>query len=147
MRAGFVPARLASLCAATSLYAACVALAAAVCVLVAACSPGAEYPSLFPAVHDLPPPRTEAPMDPLQVQKATEDLITARDHLNAGAPPGAGQAKAATNPAAGASGNSTAAESAVKRRAAARKVNAQQAGAAPPATTASAQTAGAEPKP
>jgi hypothetical protein len=129
------------------LYAARVALAAAVCVLVAACSPGAEYPSLFPAVHDLPPPRTEAPMDQLQVQKATEDLITARDHLNAGAPPSAGQAKAATNPTAGASGNSTAAESAVKRRAAAHKANAQQAGAAPPATTASAQTAGADPKP
>jgi hypothetical protein len=141
MRAGFVPAPLEFLRA---------ALAAVACLLVAACSPGTEYPSIFPAVHDMPPPRTEAPMDPLQVQQATEDLITQRNHLNAGAPPSAGQANTAANPAAGASANQTAnsaATSAVKKRAAAHKATAQQGGAAPPATTASAQTAGAEPKP
>jgi hypothetical protein len=129
MSAGFLPAP----------------LALVACLLVAACSPGAEYPSIFPAVHDVPPPRAEAPMDPLQVQKATEDLITQRDHLNAEAPPSTGQGKAATDPAASASADQTA--SVAKKRAATREATAQQAGAAPPATTASAQTAGAEPKP
>jgi hypothetical protein len=33
-------------------------------------------------VHDIPPPRSDAPLDANQVQQATEDLITARDRLN-----------------------------------------------------------------
>jgi hypothetical protein len=48
-----------------------------------ACSPGADYPSIFPAVHDMPPPRPDAPLDSVQIQRATEDLITAREHLTA----------------------------------------------------------------
>jgi hypothetical protein len=59
---------------------------AAVAAAVSGCSPGADYPSLFPAVHDMPPPRGETTLDPAQVQQATEDLISARDHLNAEAP-------------------------------------------------------------
>ncbi len=51
-------------------------------LLVSACSPGADYPSIFPAVHDMPPPRADTPLDPVQVQQATEDLITERNHLN-----------------------------------------------------------------
>jgi hypothetical protein len=53
---------------------------------VAGCSPGADYasPSIFPAVHDMPPPRNDTTMNPLQVQQATEDLISERNHLNAG---------------------------------------------------------------
>jgi hypothetical protein len=62
-------------------------------MLLSACSPGAEYPSLFPAIHDTPPPRAEAPLDSLQIQRATEDLISARDHLTAEA-----QAQAKANP-------------------------------------------------
>jgi hypothetical protein len=58
------------------------ALAAVACLVLGACSPGADYPSLFPAVHDIPPPRSDAPLDANQVQQATEDLITARDRLN-----------------------------------------------------------------
>jgi hypothetical protein len=60
----------------------------AVCLVTAACSPGADYPTptLFPAVHDMPPPRTDAPLNPVQVQQATEDLISERDHLNGGTP-------------------------------------------------------------
>jgi hypothetical protein len=123
-RAGFVPAP-ASLC---------LALAAAACLLTA-CSPGAEYPSLFPGVHDAPPPRTEVPMDQVELQKATEDLITQRDHLNAEAPPPANQAA------------STAATPGAKKKAAADQARPRPAAAAPPATTASAQTAGADPKP
>ena len=60
-----------------------VALAGACCLTLAACSPGANYPSLFPAVHDTPPPRSETPLDSVQVQQATEDLISARDRLSA----------------------------------------------------------------
>jgi hypothetical protein len=63
--------------------AAFVALAALACLVLAACSPGADYPSLFPSVHDVPPPRADAPLDSNQVQQATEDLITARDRLTA----------------------------------------------------------------
>lgn len=58
-------------------------LAAIACLVLAACSPGADYPSLFPSVHDIPPPRTDTPLDRNQVQQATEDLISARDHLSA----------------------------------------------------------------
>lgn len=143
MCAGFLPAPFAFLRAAPFRL----ALGAVACLLVAGCSPGADYPSIFPAVHDIPPPRADAPMDQLQVQKATEDLITQRDHLNAETPPpSSAQAKAATNPAASATADLAAAAPAVKKRTA-HKMTALQAGAAPPATTASAQTAGADPKP
>jgi hypothetical protein len=58
-------------------------LAAVACLALAACSPGADYPSLFPSVHDIPPPRADTPLDANQVQQATEDLISARDRLSA----------------------------------------------------------------
>jgi hypothetical protein len=58
-------------------------LAAIACLVLAACSAGADYPSLFPSVHDIPPPRADTPLDRNQVQQATEDLISARDHLSA----------------------------------------------------------------
>ncbi|MGO8922867.1 MAG: hypothetical protein ACLQF4_08015 [Xanthobacteraceae bacterium] len=63
--------------------AAFLALAAVACLVLAACSPGADYPSLFPSVHDIPPPHTDTPLDSNQVQQATEDLISARDRLSA----------------------------------------------------------------
>ena len=69
---------------------------AVACLVLSGCSPGADYPSLFPAIHDMPPARGDAPLDPAQVQQATEDLITARDHLSAETQ-GAGQAKPAAN--------------------------------------------------
>jgi hypothetical protein len=65
-------------------------------MMLSACSPGAEYPSLFPAIHDTPPPRAEAPLDSLEIQRATEDLISARDHLTAEAQTQA-KANASTN--------------------------------------------------
>ena len=58
------------------------AVIAATGLLLSACSPGADYPSIFPAVHDMPPPRADTPLNPVQVQQATEDLITERNHLN-----------------------------------------------------------------
>jgi hypothetical protein len=72
------------------------ALIAAVCLLASGCSPGADYPTLFPAVHDMPPPRADTPMDPDQVQQATEDLITQRNHLT-GQAQGSGQSTGQVN--------------------------------------------------
>ncbi len=77
--------------------AAFVVLAAITCLVLAACSPGADYPSLFPAVHDIPPPRTDTPLNSNQVQQATEDLISARDRLSAEAE--GAQGKNSTNSA------------------------------------------------
>jgi hypothetical protein len=116
----------ASFCAARSLRAApfCLALGAAACLFLGGCSPGAEYPSIFPAVHDMPPPRAETPMNQTEVQKATEDLISQRDHLNAQAP------KSTATPS-----NSSASSASAKK--AAHK-------APPPATTASVQGAGVQ---
>jgi hypothetical protein len=59
-------------------------IAAAMVLAVSGCSPGADYPSpsIFPAVHDMPPPRSDTTMNPLQVQQATEDLISERNHLS-----------------------------------------------------------------
>src|SRR5690349_22054904 len=100
----------------SALWRSCAALASAAvvltvaCLALAACSPGADYPSLFPAVHDIPPPRTDAPLDANQVQQATEDLITARDRLNTEAQGGQSKnaAAAAVRPAANASANGSA---------------------------------------
>ncbi|MGA9428644.1 MAG: hypothetical protein WBV65_03835 [Xanthobacteraceae bacterium] len=66
-------------------------------VALSGCSPVADYPSLFPAVHDMPPPRTDTPMDANQVQQATEDLITDRNRLSAEAQ---GSAQSAAGPVA-----------------------------------------------
>jgi len=60
-----------------------VAFLGACCLILSTCSPVANYPSLFPAIHDTPPPRAETPLDSVQVQQATEDLISARDRLSA----------------------------------------------------------------
>jgi hypothetical protein len=78
--------------------AAFIALGAIACLLLGACSPGADYPSLFPSVHDIPPPRNDTPLDRNQVQQATEDLISARDRLSAEAQ-GASAKTAAKSPA------------------------------------------------
>jgi len=52
-------------------------------VALAGCSPGMDYPSLFPAVHDMPPPRADTTMDADQIQQATETLISERNRLSA----------------------------------------------------------------
>jgi hypothetical protein len=83
------------------------ALAALGCLVLAACSPGADYPSLFPSVHDIPPARADTPLDSIQVQQATEDLISARDRLTAEA--AGAQGKSSTNSPAKATANSKAA--------------------------------------
>jgi hypothetical protein len=55
------------------------ALGALIAVLVAACSPGADYPTIL----DKPMPRADQPMSPDQVQQATSSLISDRDRLSA----------------------------------------------------------------
>jgi hypothetical protein len=54
-------------------------------VLLGACSPGAEFPSVL----DSPQPRADKPMSPDQVKEVTNSLISDRDHLSAGAQPAA----------------------------------------------------------
>jgi hypothetical protein len=61
---------------------AAVAIGAAA-VLLAACSPGAEFPSVL----DNPQPRADKPMTPDQVKEVTNSLISDRDHLSAEAQP------------------------------------------------------------
>jgi hypothetical protein len=121
-----------------------VALATAACLLAAGCSPGAEspaYPSIFATAHDVPPPQTDAPMNSAEQQKATQDLITERDRLNAQAPPNS-QGQAALNGTAAQAANTANTATPAKKKAA--KVAAQHTAAVPPATTASAQGAGVQ---
>ena len=93
--------------------AAFIALATAACLVLAACSPGADYPSLFPSVHDVPPPRADTTLDSNQVQRATEDLISARDRLSAEA-----QDKNSTKPTAKPSGKPAAGPTAAGKQSA-----------------------------
>ena len=58
--------------------AAWLALAAAAALLAAGCSTEA----IFPAVHDMPPPRPEVPLTAEQVKQATDNLVTEREHLS-----------------------------------------------------------------
>ena len=37
----------------------------------------------FPAVHDMPTPRTETTLTPDQVKEATDSLVSQREHLSA----------------------------------------------------------------
>jgi hypothetical protein len=57
------------------------ALGALIATLVAACSPGADYP----AILDKPAPRAEQPMNPDQVKQATDALISDRNRLSSDA--------------------------------------------------------------
>lgn len=85
------------------------AVAAAVAFLVSGCSSDMG----FPAIHDMPAPRAEAPLTPDQVKQATDALISERDHLSTEAQsngqPGTA-ANAAGNAAAGAPHPSSAAQ-------------------------------------
>jgi hypothetical protein len=60
----------------TRLMVASLVLAAAT-LLVGGCSE-----TIFPAVHDMPAPRPDAPLTADQVKAATDDLITQREHLS-----------------------------------------------------------------
>jgi len=64
----------------TRLSLASLALAAATALLVGGCSSSTD--PIFPAVHDMPAPRPEAPLTADQVKAATDDLITQREHLS-----------------------------------------------------------------
>jgi hypothetical protein len=67
-----------------------VALGASIAALVAACSPGADYPVIL----DRPVPRADQPMNPDQVKQATDALISDRNRLSAANPQGPQQAAA-----------------------------------------------------
>jgi hypothetical protein len=68
------------------------AIVAAAAMLLSGCSPEVG----LPAVHDMPPPRTEAPLSPDQIKQATDELTNERDHLSSAA-----QAKGQPNAAPG----------------------------------------------
>lgn len=68
-----------------------VASAAAVAVLLAACSPGADYPTIL----DKPAPRADQTLSPDQVKQATTSLENDRSQLNTQAQ--AAQAEAAAS--------------------------------------------------
>jgi hypothetical protein len=112
-------------------HSAAIGLAVAACLTLSACSPGVDYPTLFPAVHDMPPPRSDATLDAQQVQQATEDLISDRNRLNSEAQSSQGKGAplnlAPKPPNAAASAKKATAKS-------------------PPPTAAGTQTAGAETK-
>ncbi len=118
-------------------------------LVLAACSPGADYPSLFPAVHDIPPPRSDTPLDANQVQQATEDLISARDRLNTEAQSSQSKASPAPSRPAGKSSDKTSAQSSARPAtgpaAAKKRPGTQLSGGQVPGTD-TAQTAGAETK-
>jgi hypothetical protein len=124
-------------------------LVAIACLVLGACSPGADYPSLFPSVHDIPPPRNDTPLDRNQVQQATEDLITARDRLSAEAAGAAGKTAASSSakPNAKSAAKSTA-QSAAKSTAqsAGNPPNAAAAIKKPPSNPAGQQPPGADPE-
>lgn len=56
------------------------AIGASIAALVAACSPGADYPVIL----DRPAPRADQTMNPDQVKQATDALISDRSRLSAG---------------------------------------------------------------
>jgi len=123
------------------------ALAAATCLILADCSPGVDYPSspsLFPAVHDIPPPRTDTPLDANQVQQATEDLITARDRLNTEAQSGQGKASAAAPAKPNAKASTNAGDKFSGDKSSANKSSAQAATAPAAAKKPSTQVSGRE---
>jgi hypothetical protein len=53
------------------------ATAAALALVLSGCSEVG-----YPAIHDMPAPRAEAPLTPDQVKQATDDLISQREHLS-----------------------------------------------------------------
>jgi type IV pilus biogenesis protein CpaD/CtpE len=117
----------------TRLLLASLALAAAAAVLVSGCS---STDAIFPAVHDMPAPRPDAPLTADEVKQATDSLITQRDNLTTEvqtpAPPAAA-AKTAT--------------AATSKAAPPRKRPFVPQAAPQNAAGASTQTAGAEAKP
>jgi hypothetical protein len=130
-----------------------IALAGACCLILSACSPGVDYPSLFPAIHDTPPPRSETPLDSVQVQQATEDLISARDRLSAEAQSSQNRksAKPLARPSAKSSASSSARPPASPATAAAARkqpvaLSPAHAASRRPADSENAQDAGAETK-
>jgi hypothetical protein len=126
-------------------------IAAATVLAVSGCSPGADYPSVFspardappfPAVHDMPPPRDDTTMNPLQVQQATEDLISERNRLSAGTQ--ASQQPGQTGNAQAGNAQANNASAAAKTRPAVTKAAVRSSGTGQSATPRSAETSGAE---
>ena len=48
-------------------------------LLAAGCS---STDAMYPAIHDMPAPRTETTLTPAEVKQATDNLVYEREHLN-----------------------------------------------------------------
>jgi hypothetical protein len=72
------------------------ALGASIAALLAACSPGADYPTIL----DKPAPRADQTMNPDQVRQATDALISDRNRLSSDAQAGQQAGQQAGAPAA-----------------------------------------------
>ena len=77
------------------------AIGTSIAVLVAACSPGADYPSIL----DKPAPRADQTMNPDQVKQATDALISDRNRLSSGAQAPQQASAAATTGSTGTTGS------------------------------------------
>jgi hypothetical protein len=77
----------------------------------------------YPPVHDMPAPRADTPLTPAEISRATSDLVTERNTLNA---------EAKITPDADATGSTPAAGKGAKKA---------------PVATAKTQTSGARPNP
>ena len=73
---------------------------AAAAFVVALVLSGCASQTGFPAVHDMPVPRTETTLTPDEVKEATDSLISQRNHLSAETQGGAQPVQAASAPAA-----------------------------------------------
>jgi hypothetical protein len=72
----------------TKLSCCALAVAAALSLLLSGCSSEMASPGpAFPAVHDMPTPRAETPMNSDQLKQATDDLISERDKLTTSSVP------------------------------------------------------------
>jgi hypothetical protein len=72
------------------------AIGTSIAALVAACSPGADYPTIL----DKPAPRADQTMNPDQVRQATDALISDRNRLSSDAQAGQQAGQQAGAPAA-----------------------------------------------
>ena len=122
----------------TRLLLAGLALASATAFLVAGCSTD----TIFPAVHDIPAPRPDAPLTAEEVKQATDSLITERDHLST-------ETQTAARPAPVAKTGQTAANTAANTKTVTPKKPpvVPRAAAVSPAAADGTLTAGAETKP
>ena len=115
---------------------------AAAALLLAGCSSDL----VFPAVHDIPPPRADATLTPDQVKNATDVLVSDREHLSTEAQATQAEAAEAAQPTGTLPAKAAVTKAKAKKKKPAAKTTTARASAQPPAAAAT-QTAGVDVKP